>query len=39
MAFSAIMFEFIMLLVVLSISNHKGSLSSSLVLVEGFHWS
>jgi hypothetical protein len=35
-AFSAIMFEVTVLLVVLSISSHKGSLSSLMVLVGGF---
>jgi hypothetical protein len=36
MDFSAIMFEVTVLLVILSVSSHKGSLSSLLVLVGGF---
>jgi len=39
MAFLAIIFEVIVLLVVMSVRNHKGSMSSLLVLVEGFCWS
>jgi hypothetical protein len=38
MSFSTIMFEVTVLLVVLSVSSCKGSLSSLLVLVEGFCW-
>jgi hypothetical protein len=38
-AFTAIMFGVTVLLVVLSVSSHRGSLSSLLVLVGGFCWS